>query len=132
MRHILAATLLSSIALTAAAATGKPANDAASTPATIGTRPVSTGVTNPKLVYSSKIDIPADEISNAFPNPARVVLKVNLDNTGSPRDIQVLQPITQEVDARVVAAVKQFRWRPAVLDNETIPYDLKLVVEVQR
>jgi hypothetical protein len=61
-----------------------------------------------------------------------VVLKLNLDETGTPNNIQVIQPITQQVDARVVAAVKQFRWRPAVLDNQTIPVDLKLVVEVQR
>ena len=132
MRRILAATLLSSIALTAAAATGKPANDAASTPAVTGVRPVSTGVTSPHLVYSTKINIPASEISSSFPNPARVVLKMNLDETGTPQNIQVIQALTQDVDARVVAAVKQFRWRPAVLDNQTIPVDLKLVVEVQR
>ena len=132
MRRILVASLLSSIALTAAAATCKPVNDAASTPASVAVRPVSTGVTTPQLVHSTRIEIPAEEISNAFPNPARVVLKLNLDETGTPNNIQVLQPITQQVDARVVAAVKQFRWRPAVLDNQTIPYDLKLVVEVQR
>ena len=132
MRRILVASLLSSIALTAAAATGKPVNDAASTPASVAVRPVSTGVTTPQLVHSTRIEIPAEEISNAFPNPARVVLKLNLDETGTPNNIQVIQPITQQVDARVVAAVKQFRWRPAVLDNQTIPVDLKLVVEVQR
>lgn len=133
MRRILVASLLSSLTLTAAAATGKPANDAsAPTPAPGEVRPVSTGVTSPQLVYSTRIEIPAGELSNAFPNPARLVLKFNLDNTGSPQKIQVLEPITQDVDARVVEAVKQFRWRPAVLDNQTIPVEMKLVVEVQR
>jgi hypothetical protein len=133
MRRILLTGLLSSLALTAAAATSTPANDAsASAPESVQVRPVSTGVTSPQLVYSTKIEIPADEISSAFPNPARVVLKMNLDATGSPTNIQVIQALTQDVDARVVAAVKQFRWRPAVLDNQTIPVDLKLVVEVQR
>ena len=128
MRHILVAGLLSSLALTAAAAP-KAANDAA---ASTTVRPTSTGVTNPQLVYSSKIEIPAQEISDAFPNPSRLVLNVKLDETGSPTSVQVLEHLTQTVDARVVAAVKQFRWRPAVLDNQTIPVDLKLVVEVQR
>jgi periplasmic protein TonB len=128
MRRILAISLLSSFALTAAAAAPKPANDAAATT----TRPVSTGVTNPKLIHSNMIEIPAQAISDAFPNPSRVILKVNLDETGTPQKVQVLQAITQEVDSRVVAAVKQFRWAPAVLDNQPIPVDLKLVVEVTR
>jgi hypothetical protein len=131
MRRILVASLLSSLALTAAAATSKPVNDApASTPAIV--RPISTGVTDPQLVHSSKIEIPADEISDAFPNPAKLVLSLKLDTTGSPTNVQVIEPLTQDIDARVVAAVKQFRWRPAVLDNQTIPMDMKLIVEVQR
>lgn len=133
MRRILASALLSSLALTAAAATSKPANDAsASTPAPGTVRPISTGVTEPQLVYSTRIEIPAEGISSALPNPARVVLKLNLDATGSPTNVQVVGPLTQDVDARVVEAVKQFRWRPAVLDNQTIPIDMNLIVEVTR
>jgi TonB family protein len=129
MRHVLAVGLmLAPLALTAAASSNS-ANDAS---ALTQVRPVSTGVTGPQLAYSAKIEIPASEISDAFPNPARVILNVNLDATGSPTAIQVLQPITQAVDERVIAAVKQFRWRPAVLDNQTIPAEVKLVVEVQR
>jgi periplasmic protein TonB len=129
MRRILVASLLSSFALTAAAATGKPATDA---PAAIDARPVSTGVTNPQLYYSTKIEIPAEDVSAAFPNPATVVLKVNLDETGSPKSVQVVKPLSQNIDQRVVAAVKQFRWRPAVLDNQTIPVSMNLIVSVQR
>jgi hypothetical protein len=128
MRRILVATLLSSIALTAAAAPARAANDAAASTA----RPVSTGVTMPQLVHSTRIEIPADEISAAFPNPSRLVLKIKLDQTGSPTAIRVLEPLSQNIDDRVVAAVRQFRWSPAVLDNQTIPMDVNLIVEVQR
>jgi TonB family protein len=132
MRSILVASLLSSLALTAAAATGKPVNDASSSSSnTTGTRPVSTGVTKPQLVYSTKIEIPEEMLVNAFSNPARVVLKVNLDATGSPTHVEVVEPFTQEVDALVLDAVRQFRWRPAVLDNQTIPIEMNLAVEVQ-
>ena len=133
MRRALVVSLLSSFALTAAAATGKPANDAsASTPALSDARPVSTGVSAPQLVYSAKIEISPEEIPDAFPNPSRVVLKVSLDRTGSPNSIQVVQPLTQTIDARVVEAVRQFRWTPAVLDNQAIPASLNLIVKVQR
>lgn len=128
MRRALVLSLLSSFVLTAAAA-----NDAsAQTSGSVKVRPVSTGVANPQLVYSTGIEIPATEIPDAFPNPARLVLRVSLDQTGSPSAIQVVQPLTQAIDRRVVEAVRQFRWSPAVLDNQTIPADVNLIVMVQR
>ena len=127
MRRILAAALLSSIALTAAAETGKPVNDADATSA----RPVSTGVTSPQLVYSSKINISPAELPSDS-NSARLILKFNLDKTGTPQGIQVVQPLTQAIDARVVDAVRKFRWSPAVLNNQTVPIEMNLVVQVQR
>lgn len=125
MRRVLLATLLSSLTLTAAAA-GKPANDA-SAPTS-----VSTGVTNPHLVYAPHISIPADELPVSMVNPSTVVLQVKLDETGSPTQIQVMQAINQTVDARVVDGVRQFRWAPAVLNNRTVPSVLTLNVQVQR
>jgi len=129
MRRVLTVTLLSSFALTAAAATARQANDGSASPQV---RPVSTGVTAPQLVYSTKIEIPAEEISDAFPSLSRVVLKVSLDQTGSPNSIQIVQPLTQPIDQRVVEAVRQFRWTPAVLDNHAVPADVNLIVKVQR
>jgi protein TonB len=127
MRRILAAIMLSSMALSAAAATSKPANDADAT----SVRPISTGVTAPHLVYSTKINISASELPNTYSN-ARVILKFNLDTTGTPTSIQVVQPLTQAIDARIVDAVRKFRWSPAVLNNQTVPIDMNLVVQVQR
>jgi TonB family protein len=128
LRRILVASLLSSFALSAAAATGKSANDAPLTSA----RPISTGVTVPQLVYSSKISSPTSELPSINFNSARVVLKFNLDKTGSPQGIQVVQPLTQSIDARVVEAVRHFRWTPAVLNNQAVPIEMNLVVQVQR
>lgn len=127
MRRIIAAIMLSSIALSAAAATSKPANDADST----SVRPVSTGVTAPRLVYSTRISISSSEFPTTISN-GRVVLKFKLDTTGTPQSIQVVEPLTQSLDARIVDAVRQFRWSPAVLNNQTVPIDMNLVVQVQR
>ncbi len=127
MRRILVASLLSSFVLTAAAATGKPVNDAVST----SVRPISTGVTAPQLIYSTKISISPSDLP-ASSNSARLVLKFNLDKTGSPQSIQVVQPLTQSIDARVVEAVRHFRWTPAVLNNQTVPIEMNLIVQVQR
>jgi TonB family protein len=60
------------------------------------------------------------------------VLKVNLDETGTPSNVQVLHAATPEIDERVVNAVRQFRWTPAILNNKAVPEQLTLTVEVQR
>ncbi len=128
MHRILVASLLSSFALTAAAATPKPASDASgAAPAAVV---VSTGVTEAQLLRSTKIDIPTNVV-DSFSNPAQMVLRVNLDETGTPTHVAVVHSINPEVDTRVMKAVRQFRWRPAVLDNQTIPVDVNLVIQVQ-
>lgn len=126
MRRIITAIMLSSMALSAAAATSNPANDADST----SVRPVSTGVTAPRLVYSSRINISSSELPAT--TSGRVVLKFRLDTTGTPQSIHVIEPLTQSLDARIIDAVRQFRWSPAVLNNQTVPIDMNLVIQVQR
>jgi outer membrane biosynthesis protein TonB len=130
MRRILVASLLSSVALTAAAATHAPATDASgSTPSPV--HAVSTGITDAQLYYPTTIKVLGDAELSAFPNPAKVVLKVSVDATGTPTHVEVVQPLTPTLDAHLVKAVRQLHWRPAVLDNQTIPMDVNLVVQVQ-
>jgi len=124
-RALVVACVLSSFALTALAATPLPA-ESTPTPAPM----VTTGVTAAELRSTAEIKLPNNSDLSSFPNPARIVLKVNVDETGSPTRIQVVQSLTPELDARVVAAVRQFHWRPAVLDNQTIPMDVNLIVQV--
>jgi len=129
MRRILLAALLSSIPFTAAATPVMQLNDDASAPTS---RPISTGVTEARLVYTTHIGIPASELPTAFGSSAKVVLKIDLDETGTPTSIRVIQPITPELDQRVVEAVRQFRWAPAVLNNKPVKTDMTLTVDVQR
>ena len=127
MRHILVASLLSSFALTAAAATPKSTDANGAAPAAIV---VSTGVTEAQLLHSTRIDIPAEAIDSVA-NPAKLVLKVRLDETGTPTHVQLVQSVNPAVDGKVMKAVRDFRWSPAVLDNKTIPVDVNLIVQVQ-
>ena len=129
MRRVLLPVLLSSITLTAAASPAPQMNDASAAPS----RPLSTGVTSPRLVSTAHVSIPADAMPTTVGSSTRVVLKVNLDETGSPTDVQVLHPgATRDIDQRVVSAVRQFRWTPAILNNKAVPEELTLTVEVQR
>jgi periplasmic protein TonB len=127
MRRVILATLLSSLTLIAAAAPVTHSEDDASAPTS---RSISTGVTSPRLVYSKHIDLPSDELPAYMGGSAKIALKIKLDETGSPTNIRVLHSINPEVDARVVEAVQQFRWAPALLNNKPVPIDLTLNVEI--
>lgn len=127
MRRIRFAILLSSMSVTAAAASAMQLNDAAAP-----TSPAISKLTTAHLVTTTHINIPADEFPTARGTSARVVLHVDLDATGTPTAIRVVQPLSPEVDARVVEGVRHFRWTPAVLNNQPVPTDLTLTVEVQR
>ena len=128
MHRFLVVSLLSSLALSAAAATPQPSSDA--TGAAPASFVVSTGVTQAQLLRSASINIPTDAL-DAVSNPAELILLVNLDETGTPTGMHVVRSINPEVDSRVMKVVRSFRWRPAVLDNQTIPVDVNLVVQVQ-
>ncbi len=127
MRHILAVSVvLSSLLVPAAAVASQPASDA-STPA----RTLSTGVKPAKVIYSPNITLTPSE-EEALPVNAHVVLKLNVDQTGQPQDVEVVDSLDQTLDARVQAAVRQFRFRPAMLDNQPVATDITLTVQVQR
>jgi protein TonB len=94
-------------------------------------RPVSTGVIPPTLVHTTDI-IVSPEFRENVQDDSKVVLKLNLDQQGKAEDIQVIQSVNPTLDREVVDAVRQFRWRPAKLDNQPVPTDVTLKVVVQR
>lgn len=130
MRRILAASILlvPSLIPTAAVASTNAADANTSTQVTR----LSTGVTSPKLLSSTYISLSPEAYTKALPANAQVSLKLSLGQDGKPSDVQVVKSFNPELDASVVKAVKNFRFRPAKLDNEPIPVELNLTVVVQR
>jgi len=129
MRRILVASLLLvPMLFPAAAVASQSASDSsASTPA----RRLSTGVTLPKIVYTTDVSVPADTFDQITPTEARVVLSLNVDEKGKAQNVQVVNSVNSKLDDHVVEAVRQFRWRPGTLDNQPIPVDLNLIVYVR-
>lgn len=130
MRRILIASLLSSLALAAAAATPQPDNNAAAATTATEHR-VTTGIIAPQLAGPAVVHIQDDAVLQTFPTPATMLVRLNLDATGTATSIQVLRSIAPTVDAHVIAAVRQLHWRPASLDNQPIPLTVNLTVQVQ-
>lgn len=127
MKRILVASLISTFALAAVAATAQPANNANSAAPVH----ISTGVIAPKLETVPVVQINGDEALAEIPNPASMLLRVSLDNNGAVTRIQIVNPLSPDVDAQVVSAVRHFHWTPASLDNQKIPDTVDLAVEVQ-
>jgi TonB family protein len=129
MRRILAiSTLLSSLALPAAAFASTPVDDAtAPTPIR-----VSTGVTQPVLINSAFLDIPSGYSIDAIPTDAQVSLSLTVNEKGQPENIQVTKSFSKFWDARVIETVREFHFKPATVDNQPTPIDMNLVVNIAR
>ena len=130
MRNLfIAGLMLSPMLITSAAVASSPKSDA--NVATQNLR-VTTGVSTPEIIDPSAIRIPAADVSRMVPSEGEVVLSLNVDQNGNPTNVQVVKSLNAAVDARVVSAVRESRFRPATLDHQAIPLDMKLVVVVRR
>ena len=129
MRRILVTSLmLVPMLLPAAAVASQSANESsAPTPA----RRLSTGVTLPKIVYTTDVSMPSDSFDQITPTEAKVVLSLNVDAQGKAQNVQVVNSVNAKLDEHVIDAVRQFRWRPGTLDNQPVPVDLNLIVYVR-
>jgi TonB family protein len=127
MRRILiAGVLVSPLFLSAAAYSAQPVTD----PSTANTaRPLSTGVKPAHVLSATDITIPTSAI---VPNNAEFIVHLNVSQDGKANDVQVVKSPSTELNETVAAAVRQFVFRPATLDNQPIATDMTLNVFVQR
>jgi TonB family protein len=128
-RSFVSSFLLPALLLPAAAIASTPTPEASSVTRTVR---VSTGVIAPTVIYSIPVVPPSNSIAAALPINTQVGLKVTVDKNGMAENIRVVNSLTPEWDASVVAAVRQFRFRPAQLDNQVIPMDIHLLVNILR
>ena len=128
MRRILATSLLlPSLLIPAVASASQPVDDAtASTPKVR----VSTGVISPELLSSTDINVPDGYVDRTIPGNGQVGLSFTIDEKGHPENIQVTKSLNPLWDARVVDAVRQFRYRPGTVSNEPVAVDMNLTVNI--
>ncbi len=130
MRSILAASLLLSPMLySASAIASQPKSDAAGT---TQERRVSTGVTRPAVLGSGNIHIPPSALLPNEAAGAQVVLALRVNEKGDAENVRVVKSANPDLDARVVEGVRQSRFRPAKLDNQPIPLEVNMIVQVVR
>jgi TonB family protein len=127
MRRILATSLmLPSLFLPAVAKASTPVDDA-SAPTPIR---VSTGVIFPELIDSADVIIPESFTQQAIPGDAQVGVRFTVDLKGHPQNIQVTKSLNPLWDARVIDAVREFRYRPGTVNNQPVAVDMNLTVNI--
>lgn len=145
MRRIILSTLFLSTALVHAqtstpgqAVTLEARNNttsapAASTDASIPTeRRISTGVTFPKLISTPTVTVSAADFPTVDLAAQHMVVSFRVDENGAPQNVHLVKSVNQSVDARVLDAVRQYRFAPGTLDNQTVAVDVNLVVNFQQ
>jgi TonB family protein len=146
MRRIIVSTLLLSTVLLHAQTGTKGQsvmlvahNDAASaltasaTDATTPThgRRISTGVTGPKLISEPAFSVSAADFPTRDLATQHMVVSFRVDESGAPQNVHLVKSVSQIVDERVMAAVRQYRFVPGTLDDQNVPVDVNLVISFQ-
>jgi TonB family protein len=103
----------------------KPGVDASAS--TQGLR-VSTGVISAKLVKFQPVELSASEFHTKDVAAQKLVLHFQVDESGTPQNIEVVKPVNPDVDARIVDAVRKYHYKPAQLDGQVVASDLNLIV----
>ncbi len=124
---LVASLLLSPMLVTASAVASQPKTDAPNQ-----VLRVSSGVTVPAVLESTDVHIASDANARLSPVDSKVVVNLWVDAQGNPKGVRVVKSLYPDLDAHVVAAVRQFHFHPAKLDNQPVAQNMDLVVSVKR
>jgi TonB family protein len=112
-------------ALTASVAPAQPITNSSPEQIRISSvvQPKLTRQVNPKL---GPADFHAQDLESQ-----KLVLHFVVDESGTPQHIEIIKSVNQDVDERVLDAVRQYRYSPARLDGQVVASDLNLEVRFQ-
>lgn len=101
---------------------------AASDIPTTSARRVTTGVTAPKLISEPVVRVSLTDFPTTDLATQHMAVSFRVDEKGIPQNVHLLKSINQSVDARVLAAVREYRFEPAKLDEQAVPMDVNLAI----
>ncbi len=101
---------------------------AASDVSTMPTRRITTGVTAPKLLSTPVVRVSLSDFPTTDLATQKMIVSFRVDEKGIPQNVHLLKSINQSVDGRVLAAVREYRFEPATLDEQSVPMDVNLAV----
>jgi|SRR5579871_4332901 len=88
------------------------------------------GVSAPKLVFSTEPEFPPGHTEKNFSGSCLISFVVNA--SGSPEQLKVVRSLGSDFDQSALDAVKQYRFKPAMFNDQPVPVALKVEVNFKR
>lgn len=85
------------------------------------------GVTPPKIIYQPEAEF-SDQARMAK-YQGQCVVEVIVDPKGMPQNPRVIQHLGMGLDQKAIEAVKQYRFKPAMLGNKPVAVDIDVIVD---
>jgi len=95
-------------------------------------RRISTGVIFPKLISGPKMSVSATDFVTRDLAGQQAIVSVRVDENGNTQNIHLVKSVNQVVDARILAAVREYHFVPGSLDERTVPVDVNLVFNFEQ
>lgn len=110
------------------AANGMAASASATAPRIYGSK--DTDVTPPAIIAQELPDVPASLRATVSSARRPMMIAVTVDEGGRVRESRVVIPMNPVYDRLVMAAAKNWRYRPATKDGAPVPYERVIAITV--
>lgn len=85
------------------------------------------GVTPPRLIY--QVDAEFSDEARKAKYQGQCVVQVIVDTNGIPRNPRVVRALGMGLDQKAIDAVKQYRFKPAMLGGRPVPVEIDVLVD---
>ncbi len=92
---------------------------------------VPTHSSSPQVTRAVELDLSVQDMEEQ-PTVSSVVLRAIVDENGIPRNVEVAQSAGSIVDRKAIAAVSQYRFKPATIDNKPTWASVSITIKIQK
>jgi len=85
----------------------------------------------PKVTRAVELNLTAEELS-AQPEVSTVVVKAIVNENGIPQNVKIAQSAGTVIDQKAIAAVSQYRFTPAMVDNKATWSSVTVSIKLQK
>ena len=85
----------------------------------------------PKLTRAVEVEVSNQDLAER-PAVSSVVVRAIVDENGVPRNVAVTQSAGSVIDHKAAAAVAQYRFKPATLDNKATWATVSITIKIQK
>ena len=92
---------------------------------------VPTEASAPRLTHAVEVDLSDKELSEV-PSVTSVVVHAMVDEYGNPRNVSVVKSAGAALDRKAIAAVNQYHFLPATIDNHAVESAVTITIKIQK